>query len=160
MNKEIATLKKIKSNHAIRKRSLNSKKADYTLYSDILDDKMAVIDTIHSGIKIEVVENYRAQVGLTKEQICTVLNISTKTMDRYKTDNKLLKKAQVEHFFGLTEVYKEGVEIFGTLGKFNIWLTDSNFALGSNRPLDLLVDSYGKGLVLTELANIDDGILA
>ena len=137
----------------------SSKKSDYRFYNNILDGKMAVISSIHSGIKIQEVENYRKQVGLTKEQTCSVLNISAKTLDRYNTKNKLLKKPQVERFFGLAKVYREGVEVFGTLEKFNIWLTDANFALGSNRPIDLLVDSYGKDLVLTELANIDDGIL-
>jgi len=44
--------------------------------------------------------------------------------------------------------------------KFRLWLDTPNFSLGKMKPLDLLKDSYGKELVLTELTHINYGILA
>ena len=51
----------------------------------------------------------------------------------------------------MAEVTESGMEVFGSLDKFKQWLGTSNFALGDLTPMELLKDSYGKDMVLTEL---------
>jgi uncharacterized protein (DUF2384 family) len=41
-----------------------------------------------------------------------------------------------------------------------MWLETPNFALGNQKPFELLKDSYGKEMVMGELTRIDHGILA
>jgi uncharacterized protein (DUF2384 family) len=53
-----------------------------------------------------------------------------------------------------------GVEVFGEVEKFKLWLDTPNFSLGKMKPVELLNDSYGKELVMTELTHINHGILA
>lgn len=65
------------------------------------------------------------------------------------------KKLSVE----MKEITSAGLEVFGEMAKFNLWLNTPNFALGSLKPKDLLKDSDGKELVLSELTRINDGIL-
>jgi uncharacterized protein (DUF2384 family) len=51
------------------------------------------------------------------------------------------------------------MDVFGGMDKFKLWLQTPNFALGKIKPIELLKDSYGKDLVVTELIHINHGIL-
>lgn len=59
----------------------------------------------------------------------------------------------------IAEVTKIGLEVFGDMDKLKLWLDTPNFALGKSKPIELLKDSYGKELVLSELIKINYGIL-
>jgi len=125
----------------------------------LLKDKLGVVRAIKNGVSYEVVEEFRDQVGISNSQMCTVLNVSAKSLQRFKSNKTILKPVYSERFFGLAEVYQQGNEVFGKIEIFNDWLQAENYALGSMRPMDLLSDSFGKDLVLGELVRIDDGIL-
>lgn len=59
----------------------------------------------------------------------------------------------------MAEVTNAGKEVFGDIDKFKLWLDTPNFSLGNLKPMDLLKDSYGKELVISELTRINYGIL-
>jgi putative toxin-antitoxin system antitoxin component (TIGR02293 family) len=76
---------------------------------------------------------------------------NTKTLNRYKQLEKIIEMAEV------TDV---GLDVFGNIEKFRLWLATPNFALGNRKPIELLQDSNGKELVIGELTRINYGILA
>lgn len=51
-----------------------------------------------------------------------------------------------------------GLEVFDSQEDFAAWLNASSHALSNRRPIELLRDSYGKEMVLSELHRIDQGI--
>lgn len=59
----------------------------------------------------------------------------------------------------MEEIKKLGLEAFGDLDKFNLWLELENMPLGNKKPIDLLNDDFGKNLVIIELTQIKYGIL-
>ncbi len=59
----------------------------------------------------------------------------------------------------MAEVTNIGKEVLGKIEKFKLWLDTPNFALGNLKPMELLKDSYGKELVISELTHINHGIL-
>jgi putative toxin-antitoxin system antitoxin component (TIGR02293 family) len=59
----------------------------------------------------------------------------------------------------MAEVTQIGLDVFGSIEKLRSWLHTPSFALGNVKPVELLKDSYGKELVLTELVRINHGIL-
>lgn len=67
-----------------------------------------------------------------------------------KVDETRLSSAEVTIF---------GVEVFGDMEKFNLWLDTPNLSLGGLKPIELLKDSYGKELVIGELTRVNHGIL-
>jgi putative toxin-antitoxin system antitoxin component (TIGR02293 family) len=74
-----------------------------------------------------------------------------------------LKKVFHIRFFHLSkklaEVTKLGLEVFdNNTEHFKLWLETPSFALGKRKPIDLLSDSYGKDLVISELVRIEEGI--
>ncbi|RYE19217.1 MAG: DUF2384 domain-containing protein, partial [Sphingobacteriaceae bacterium] len=59
----------------------------------------------------------------------------------------------------MAEVTNLGLDVFGEMNKFKLWLDTPNFALGNRKPIELLNDSYGKEMVIAELTRINYGIL-
>lgn len=64
------------------------------------------------------------------------------------------KKLNIE----MAEINSIGLEVFGERKKFKLWLDTPNFALGNLKPKELLKDSSGKELVISELTRINYGI--
>jgi putative toxin-antitoxin system antitoxin component (TIGR02293 family) len=60
----------------------------------------------------------------------------------------------------MAEVTQLGLEVFGNMEKFKLWLETPSYALGNLKPLELLKDSYGKEMVTGELTRINYGILS
>jgi putative toxin-antitoxin system antitoxin component (TIGR02293 family) len=59
----------------------------------------------------------------------------------------------------MEEVTNVGLSVFGDGERLKQWLETPSLALGGQKPIELLKDSYGKELVLSELTRINYGIL-
>ena len=129
-------------------------------YTEFLQDKMLMIQVIREGVPYSLFELIQNQTPFTEETWAKMLDISTKSLQRYKQSNKSFKPIQSEKIIEIAEVTHLGVEVFGEVEKFKRWLDTPNFSLGKMKPADLLYDSYGKELVMTELTHINHGILA
>ena len=66
----------------------------------------------------------------------------------------------IEKIIELAEVTRLGLDVFGNMEKFRLWLDAPNYALGNMKPVELLRDSYGKEMVVAELNRINYGILS
>lgn len=129
-------------------------------YDEFLADKMLIIAAIRAGIPYSLFELIQNQTPLSDSDWADFLGISTKSLHRYKTSDKHHFKAiHSEKIIEIAEVTKVGLDVFGNMDKLKLWLDTPNFALGELKPIDLLKDSYGKELVLSELTRINYGIL-
>ena len=128
-------------------------------YSEFLSDKMLIIKLIREGVPYSLFNLIKEITPFTEANWAEFLNISTKTLERYKKDSQSFKPIHSEKIIEMAEVTNVGKEVFGDLGKFKLWLDTPNFALGKLKPLELLRDSYGKEMVIGELTRINHGIL-
>lgn len=140
-----------------RSDSLRSKKKKVS-YREFLSDKMLMISAIRDGIPYSLFALIKNVTPFTEDDWATLLNLSTKSLHRYKAGSKHFKPLQSEKIIEMAEVTKVGTEVFGDLEKFRLWLNTPSFALGNMKPIDLLQDSYGKELVIRELTHINYGI--
>ena len=154
LNKEISSLFK----HSLNKNQFTSVKADLT-YADFLADKMLIIGAIRNGIPYSLFDVIQAYAPFSETDWANFLDISTKSLQRYKQSSKQFKSSQSEKIIEMAEVTSVGLDVFGDLDKFKLWLDTPNFALGNLNPKDLLKDSYGKELIISELTRINYGIL-
>lgn len=129
-------------------------------YSDLFSDKMMMIAVIRSGISYSFFNLLQNLIPFNEKEWSELLEISTKSLQRYKQSAKTFKPTQSEKIIEMAEVTNLGVEVFGTMDKFRLWLETPNFSLGNSKPMELLKDSYGKELVMSELTRINYGILA
>lgn len=137
--------------------SLRSRKKKVS-YREFLSDKMLMISAIRDGIPYSLFALIKDVTPFTEDDWATLLNLSTKSLHRYKVGSKQFKPLQSEKIIEMAEVTKVGTEVFGDLEKFRLWLNTPSYALGNMKPIDLLQDSYGKEMVIRELTHINYGI--
>lgn len=131
-----------------------------TLFADSIHDRLLMVKIIKKGITYALFEEIQKLSSLTNKDWADILNISLRSLQRYKEQNQLFKPIQSEKILELGEIFILGNEVFGDPEKFKLWLETPNFALGSVIPSSLLADSYGQELLINELTRINYGILA
>ncbi len=128
-------------------------------YSDFLSNRMLIIQSIQNGIPYSLFKHIKANTPFTETDWAGFLNISTKSLQRYKIEeDHIFKSIHSEKIIELAEVTNLGKEVFDTSEQFYIWLNSTSFALGNMKPVELLRNSYGKEMVINELNRIDQGI--
>ena len=128
-------------------------------YDHFLSDKMLIIVAIRTGIPYSFFSLIQDTAPFSENDWASLLNISTKSLLRYKQTAKQFKPNQSEKIIEMAEVTNVGLDVFGEMDKFKLWLDTPNFSLGNLKPMELLKDSYGKELVISELTRINYGIL-
>lgn len=158
LEKKILNL--IKDSGEIKPSNLYKKIQSDLFFEIFLSNKFLLISVIQKGLPYSFFDTIQNYTPFNTEDWLSFLDISSKTLSRYKESDKLFKPYQSEKMIELTEVTHVGLDVFGHIDKFRIWLDTPNFSLGNLKPIDLLKDSYGKELVLAELTRINYGILA
>lgn len=122
-------------------------------------DKMKIIEAIRSGIPHPLFEVLAGYVPLQEADWVEVLGVSSKTLQRYKASgHHVFNSIHSEKIIEMAEVTFMGIEVFGDVEKFKLWLNTPSYALGSYKPKELLISSYGKEMVLGELTRLHYGI--
>ena len=129
-------------------------------FESFLSNKIQINSVIKHGVPYSYFESVKEFAPFRNEDWSRLLNLSNKTLLRFKTSRNRLKSPATEKLIGIAEVTKAGLDAFGDMEKFKLWLDTPNFALGNSKPVDLLENSYAKDLVLGELNNIEFGIFA
>jgi putative toxin-antitoxin system antitoxin component (TIGR02293 family) len=120
---------------------------------------MLIVKTIRSGIPYSLFAKIKNLSPFTDSDWASFLDISTKSLQRYKKDNTFVfKPIHSEKIIELAEVTNLGTTIFDTSEQFYSWLNTTSLALGNLKPIELLNNSYGKEIVLNELNRIEHGI--
>jgi putative toxin-antitoxin system antitoxin component (TIGR02293 family) len=129
-------------------------------FGSFIADKMAIIFLIASGVPYSLFETIKDYTPLGEHDWTEILSLNAKTLQRYKQMEKDFDRLQSEKIIEMAEVTNIGLDVFGDMEQFRLWLATPNFALGKRKPIELLKDSYGKELVVGELTRINYGILA
>ncbi|PWT74932.1 MAG: antitoxin [Bacteroidetes bacterium] len=133
---------------------------DELTFSAFLANKLFVIYLIREGVPYSLFDIIQDYAPLSEIEWSDILDISTKSLQRYKQSDKQFGPLQSEKIIEMAEVTSLGLDVFGNMEKFKLWLDTPNFALGKLKPVELLKDSYGKEMVVGELTRINYGILA
>ena len=155
LNKEVSTMFKSSTSNYKFVQGKHS-----VTYDDFLSNKMLIITAIRMGIPYSLFDLIQHQAPFSESDWASFLDISTKSLQRYKQSSKHFKPSQSEKIIEMAEVTNVGLDVFGDMDKFKLWLDTPNFSLGNMKPMELLRDSYGKELILSELTRINYGILA
>jgi len=129
-------------------------------FAESVHDRLLMVQIIKKGITYSLFEEIQKLSSLTAKDWADILNISLRSLQRYKDQKQLFKPIQSEKILELGEIFILGNEVFGDPEKFKLWLETPNFAIGKMKPASLLADSYGQELIINELTRINYGILA
>lgn len=151
LDKEIASFFKI------RNIDVRNKKVTYEIF---LEDKMLIIAAIRAGIPYSLFDLIQNYTPFSEIDWANFLDISTKSLQRYKNSpDHHFKPIHSEKIIEMAEVTKVGLDVFGNSEKLKLWLDTPSYALGKLKPIELMKDSYGKEMVISELHRINHGIL-
>lgn len=128
-------------------------------YLKDLDNPIKTVLSAHKGVPASTFFDVTKLYG-QKERIADLLNISYKTIQRYRDRNQNFDASNSEMLLKLLAIYKKGEEVFGEKAAFLRWLDKPSFGLGENVPFDLMRTSDGIDLVMEELIRIEYGDLA
>ncbi|RYE24915.1 MAG: DUF2384 domain-containing protein [Sphingobacteriaceae bacterium] len=127
-----------------------------------VDDKgsLFLIKAIREGINYSFFEDMLKYVPFSFLEWSRYLNLSERTLQRYKKENKPFQASFAERILEIRLLYKYGIEVFEDNGNFDSWLNTKSIVLGGVKPKDLLDTTFGINLVRDELTRIEHGVLA
>ncbi|RYD51155.1 MAG: DUF2384 domain-containing protein [Sphingobacteriales bacterium] len=164
LNVPVAIVHKLdrEAQNAVRKSGIDKRFLSGTpvTYSGLLANKMLLVQLIRNGLPYSFFNMVQDYSPLSETDWADILDLSTKSLLRYKQADKAFKPIHSEKILEMAEVTMAGLDVFGTMERLKHWLDTPSFALGNLQPLVLLRDSYGKDMVLAELTRISHGILA
>ena len=119
-----------------------------------------IIGVVRHGIRFTEFNKLYKRMPFALEEWAHYLSTTTRTLERYRKENKLFKIQHSERIIEINQLYRKGLEVFGAASPFDEWMHTENLALGKIRPSELLDTSFGIRMVLDELGRIEHGTLA
>ncbi len=123
-------------------------------------DVFRLIDLTRSGVDYDTFKKFTTSYPLNPAVWSKILNMSERTIQRYKREKKRFDSIHTEKFLLIMLLFKKGVDVFGNTTNFLTWINSKNIPLGGIKPIDLLDNSFGINLVKDELIKIEHGVLA
>src|SRR5437660_2921645 len=69
------------------------------------------------------------KVPFTQKEWSDILHISERTLQRYAKENSVFNFSVADRILQIDKVIKRGVEVFGNMDKFILWLRDDPYML-------------------------------
>jgi putative toxin-antitoxin system antitoxin component (TIGR02293 family) len=144
-----------------RVRKLNAKEKENLSYTST-DDKgmLSIIDLVREGVSAKDFDAIVDKTPFTPAEWAGFLQLSERTMQRYRESKKPFQPIQSERIVELAMLYNYGLQTFGEQTKFDAWLTAKNLALGGRTPKELLDTKFGISMIRDALVRIEYGVLA
>ena len=102
-------------------------------FQEFVANKLLISIVIHKGVTYALFDLVKRTTPFSEPDWAQFLNISTKSLQRYKQESKKsfrFKPLQSEKIIEIAEVASIGEEVFGDRERFRLWLDTPNFALG------------------------------
>lgn len=147
-----------KSNYTPRSRSKAI--TDLAAYAVKAGDNLAVYIKAAAGVPAALFFQFADKAAISKEQLAEKLQLSLKTLTRYRSSATLLDRSTGEHLIRIISLYEKGYEVFGNIPAFNTWMHQPAFGLGRQVPFELIQTPGGTELVTEEVIRIEYGDLA
>lgn len=114
----------------------------------------------HEGITKASLEALIAHIGISKKAfIENILNLSVKTIERKKGDDKLDRHTSSQ-IIEIAKVVEHAFSVFEEERKVQRWLSMPNHALNNLKPLDLFDMPTGLLMVDQVLGRIEEGVFS
>ena len=109
----LAVAPAFKSNYTPRSRSKAT--PDLTSYAVKAGDNLAVYIKAAAGVPSVLFFQFADKAGISKEQLAEKLQLSLKTLTRYRSNATLLDRSTGEHLIRIISLYEKGYAVFGNI---------------------------------------------
>jgi len=122
-----------------------------------INSDIDLIEISRKGLPKSVVVTISSILGITMEEMSSLIHVSHRTIQR-KSNDDLLNVYSTEQILEIAEVISRGIEVFGTIEVFIKWLHKEVRALNYTKPLNFLDTSFGTNLIKDMLGRIEHGV--
>src|SRR5438128_1010612 len=98
-------------------------------YNEFLSDRMLLVCSIREGIPYTLFTLIQDLAPFSDNDWASFLDMSTKSLQRYRQSGKNFKPIHSEKIIEFAEVTNLGFEVFSSIYKFIIWLKTPNCSL-------------------------------
>lgn len=131
-----------------------------TKYENSIKDDYSIVTNSLIGISANTFFDLAIISGIHKNILAEdIFEVSYKTINRYKQENKKLNPRNSELILKLLALYKKGIEVFGLLDSFNKWLMKPAYGLNNIIPYSYMNTTTGIDLIFEEVVRIEFGDL-
>lgn len=123
-------------------------------------DVFMLIKSTREGVDYDTFDNLLGRFPLNNSDWSRILNVSERTMQRYKREKKRFDSIHSERLLLIMLLFKKGVDVFESTDNFIKWLNSENISLGGVKPMNMLDNTFGVNLIKDELIRIEHGVLA
>lgn len=112
---------------------------------------------INSGLLTEVLQTIQERLSISNLELATLLMISPRTLDRRKKED-LLPADESERSYRIARLTDLAAEVLGSMDDASAWFKRPNYALGNQKPIDMMKTEPGARLVERTLHQIEHGM--
>lgn len=102
---------------------------------------------IFKSLKYDELAKVNEFFDFNQEDLAELLHVNPSTISRWKQNNSDIGLLQSKFIMDIDKIVTIGIRIFGNETNFKEWLNNRNYALGDQKPVDLLTDPYRTELV-------------
>lgn len=136
---------------------LNEPLAVYQSYSTAIENPLSIALRAAKGLKSRALSDLEFLSGLSKQMVARFLHVTSRSLNRYLEEDRLLDAAKSETLLKLIALYRKGTDVFSSKEEFNRWLGRPAMGLSNHVPFDLMETSSGIDLINEELDRIAHG---
>lgn len=112
---------------------------------------------IAKGLATSILATIQARLQISNSQLSELMMVSPRTLDRRKKEASL-PPDESERGYRIARLTDRAYQVFEDPDKVARWFSETNFALGNQKPLDLAKTEPGARLVEQLLGRIEHGI--
>lgn len=120
-------------------------------------DLATAAQRISEGLSTYFLEVIRQDLQLSNSELAYVVSISQRTLARRKKELRL-SSDESERAYRIARLIEIATNILGSKEEAQRWMKEYNFALGNQKPLDLIRTEPGAQLVERVLHQIEYGL--
>ena len=131
----------------------------FTIFTDKNMTPLLAHDLVTEGLPVTVARRFMATFHiLDRDMVLRAVGVSERTLQRGKTEDKLLDTNASDRALRLFSVTQQAIEVLGSRETAERWLSTPAMGLDRRKPIDLLQSTEGTELVKTLLTRMDYGI--
>jgi putative toxin-antitoxin system antitoxin component (TIGR02293 family) len=119
-----------------------------------------VIEKVRTGFEVSLVGEYAKRIGMPKEEMFILINLSRSTAHRMEQSNKVMDRLRSDAFAGAARVIEKARDMLGSDEAARKWLSTPVPALNFKTPQEWLDTSDGRQIVSSLLDQIQSGAYA
>ena len=115
---------------------------------------------IRKGFKWESVSHAKESLGLTDKELASLLDISERTLLRFRKSKKRLGSVASDRLYRLALIFTFAKEVLEDVDMALQWLHKPQYGLGGRVPLEMLQTEAGAREVEDLLGRIEYGVIS